>query len=379
MKVLYVSKALVVAAYREKIREMERLVAIRSVMPGRWGGEPPEPSPHGLLEPERVPVRLAGHNHLHHYARPERWLGRPAPDLVHIDEEPYSLVTLQLARACRRRGIPCLFFAWQNVQRRLPPPFGSVRTGVFRLVRGGIAGTDGAAVVLRAAGYTGPLAIIPQFGVDPGRFKPDAEGRRRTLERLDIPETAFVIGYAGRLVPEKGVGKLLHAFIGLAPEPADSVPPHLVIIGAGPERHRLEAQARAAGVADRVRFLGQLASLEMPGALSALDVLALPSVATRTWSEQFGRVLVEAMACGVPVVGTSTGEIPTVVDGAGVLVPPGDVAALAGALDRLRGSPDVRSILAERGRRRVLERYSHAEIARATADFYRRILDEDPS
>lgn len=376
MRVLYVSKALVVAAYREKIREMGRLVEVRAVIPERWGGGHPEPSPEGLPEPERVPVRLDGHNHLHHYPRHGRWLDRPRPDLVHIDEEPYSLVTLQLARACRRRGIPCLFFAWQNLDRRLPPPFGAVRGAVFRAVRGGIAGSEGAAAVLRAAGYAGPLAVIPQFGVDPERFRHDPEARRRIREGFGIPERAFVVGYAGRLVPEKGVATLVEAFVRLGTGGNGGPPPHLVLIGDGPARAGLERAAAAAGAGDRVRLAGHVPSLEMPAALGALDALALPSIGTPTWAEQFGRVLVEAMACGVPVIGSTNGEIPAVIADVGLLVPPGDAAALAAALERLRGSPELRCSLAGRGRARVIERYSHAHVARATADFYRGVLAE---
>jgi glycosyltransferase involved in cell wall biosynthesis len=98
----------------------------------------------------------------------------------------------------------------------------------------------------------------------------------------------------------------------------------------------------------------------MPEAYAEMDVLVLPSRTTRTWAEQFGRVLVEALWCGVPVVGSESGEIPWVVTatGGGRLFPEGDVRQLANVLGELRGDPVQRRALAERGRARVREMFS---------------------
>ena len=375
MRVAYVSKALVVAAYRDKIRELGQLAAVTAVIPHRWGKTTPEPSPPGMPEPRRVPARLTGHNHLHHYARPDRWLAQIGPDLVHVDEEPYSLVTLQLSRLCRRRRVPFVFFAWQNIARRLPPPFGLVRAAVLRAAAGGIAGTPRAAEVLSEAGFAGPMAVIPQFGVDTEVFRPDPSARRSTRERLGIEPGTFVVGYAGRLVPEKGVDVLVRAFARLAPDGGDAGAARLLVVGDGPDRPRLETVARESGAGDRVLFRGATPSLEMPAVLNAMDVLVLPSVGTRTWSEQFGRVLVEAMACGVPVIGTATGEIPWVVGDAGRLVPPGGVEPLRAALDGLRRDPVGRRRTGEAGLRRARDRFTQATIARGTAAFYRELLE----
>lgn len=375
MRVLYVSKALVVAAYRDKIHEMARAgLDVTAVIPHEWGGEPAEPTPPGRPDPRRAKIVLSGHNHLHLYRNPSRWLDGVQPDLVHIDEEPYSLVTLQLAWHCRRRGIPCVFFAWQNVIRRLPPPFGRVRSTVFDWVSGGIGGTPRAGEVLRHWGFAGPLAVIPQFGVDPARFAPDPAARSELRCRMGIPRDAFLVGYAGWLRPDKGVGLLVDALARLA-GCRDGHPPaeHLIYIGKGEERDALAAQARRAGVGDRVHFTGHLPSLEMPSALAALDVLVLPSVGTPTLQEQFGRVLVEAMACEVAVVGSDTGEIPHVMGPVGEVVPAGEVEPLVDALVRFRDDPERRRRCGLDGRARVLERFSQEVVARRTADFYREV------
>ena len=372
MNVLYVSKALVVAAYRDKIRELERSVRITAVMPERWGREPVEPSPTGIPEPRRVPVWLGGRNHLHFYPGARDWLSATEPDLVHIDEEPYSLVTLQLATLCGRRGTPFVFFAWQNLDRRLPPPFARVRASVFRRAAGAIAGTDGAAAALRRAGWDGPLAVVPQFGVDPARFRPDAHARTATRARNGIPDDAFVVGYGGRLVIAKGVHHLVGAFARL---PATDPEPHLLLIGDGAERDALHEQAQRLRVADRVHFSGHIDSSRMPDVLPALDVLVLPTIGTRTWTEQFGRILVEAMACGVPVAGSRCGEIPSVIGDAGDLFPAGDAAAMAAVLEAHRAHPQLRAARAEAGRQRVIDSFTQRLVADRTTAFYETLLE----
>jgi glycosyltransferase involved in cell wall biosynthesis len=240
---------------------------------------------------------------------------------------------------------------------------------VFARAAGAIAGTDRAAAVLRGWGYEGPLAVIPQMGVDPGRFRPDPAARAGTRLRIGARDTDFVVAFGGRLVREKGVHLLLDAVAGL-----DGA--RLLFLGDGPEREPLARAAARAGVAGRVHFAGPVASAEMPRWLPACDVLALPSLTTRTWAEQFGRILVEAMACGVAVVGSDSGEIPGVIGEAGLIVPEGDGAALRATLARLASSPAERALCAVRGQRRVARQYTNAVIADRTVAFYRELVPE---
>lgn len=367
MNVLYVSKALVVAAYRDKLLALSAHARVTAVVPHRWGAQAVEAARAAPAPVERCRALLHGHNHLHLYWRPERLLERHRPDLVHIDEEPYSAATFQLAALCARRGVPCLFFAWQNLDKRLPPPFAALRAAVFRRVAGGIAGTERAAEVLRRAGYRGPLAVIPQFGVSPERFRPDAAARAGTRARLGVADGEFVVGYAGRLLAEKGVH--------LLPPALRELPrARLVVLGDGPERARLRASAQRCGLAGRVHFAPAVASERMPAWLAAFDVLALPSLSRSGWVEQFGRVLVEAMACGVPVVGSDSGEIPRVIGDAGQVVPEGDARALGRALAELAAAPELRARLAQRGRARACALFSQERVAAATAAFYTQVL-----
>ncbi|HHS96679.1 MAG TPA: glycosyltransferase family 1 protein, partial [Chloroflexi bacterium] len=280
------------------------------------------------------------------------------PDLVHLDEEPYNLATFHGMVLARRAGARTLWFSWQNLLRRYPPPFSLFERYCLHRADGAIVGSHTAAEVWRAKGYKGPLAVIPQFGVDPHRFAP---GPGREGDR------PFTVGFAGRLVEEKGVDLLLRAAAGL---PGVQV----AILGSGPLRSRLERLAADLGLSERVSFLGTFPSTQMPAFYRRLDALVLPSRSRPNWVEQFGRVLVEAMACGVPVVGAESGEIPHVVGEAGLLFPEEDWEALRERLSRLMTDAELRADLARRGRERVLAHYTQARVAEETVSFYRRVL-----
>ncbi len=111
----------------------------------------------------------------------------------------------------------------------------------------------------------------------------------------------------------------------------------------------------------------------MPDQLRRMDLLVLPSLTRPNWKEQFGRVLMEAMACQVPVLGSDSGEIPYVIGEGGRVVPEGDVAALRGAIAALSIAPDERRELGRRGRERVLAHYTQQRVAAETVALYRRL------
>lgn len=364
MRVLMISKACVVGTYQKKLEELARLpeLELTVIVPPCWRDE------RGVLRLERQhtagydlvvePLALNGHFHLHFYPGLGRQMRRLRPDLVHIDEEPYNLATCHALWLARRIGARSLFFSWQNLYRRYPPPFCWLERYVLKHADYGLAGNREAAEVWRAKGYTGPIAIIPQFGVDPDLFCP--------LPRP--PGRRFVIGYVGRLVAEKGVDLLLEALAGLEGEWQAR------ILGSGPMRESLQAQARRLGLADRVSFDAPLPSAHLPDYYRRLDLLVLPSRTRPNWKEQFGRVLVEAMACGVPVIGSDCGEIPHVIGDAGLIFPEGRADRLQALLSRLQADPALRADLARRGRERVLAGYTQAQVAAQTYQVYRTLV-----
>ena len=177
MRVVMVSKALVVGAYQRKAEELARLgVQLTVLIPPAWNDR------RGRQTAERVhtegydlrviPLRLNGNYHLHHYPTLGRELAALRPDVLHMDEEPYNLATYLALRAAAKLGIASVFFTWQNLHRRYPPPFAQMEQANYRRAGAAIAGNQDAAAVLRGKGYAGPIAVIPQFGVDPYLFAP---------------------------------------------------------------------------------------------------------------------------------------------------------------------------------------------------------------
>ncbi|HET7568456.1 MAG TPA: glycosyltransferase family 4 protein [Gaiellaceae bacterium] len=282
------------------------------------------------IEPRRV--ALAGRPQRHLYiGAPVRVLRRTRPDVLFLDEEPFSVPALQWARAARRLGVPFGCAAFENLDRPFPLPARLIRSRVLPRARFLAARSPAAADLLRRWGARSLVGVAPPAVPE----WPLPEPRRNG---------GFTVGYAGRLVPEKGVLELARATQRL--EGA-----RLLLVGEGP----LRAEAEALGA--EVRTTRHEA---MAAAYAEMDVLALPSRTTATWAEQFGRVLVEALWCGVPVVGSDSGEIPWVIEttGGGLVVPEGDEDALAAALRELRDDPRRRAELAERGRREVAARFS---------------------
>lgn len=367
MRVVMISKALVMGAYHKKLEELASLgVTLRLIIPHRWGSMAPEITRANSYEIVVVPAVLTGHNHFHFYRRLQPVVAAFKPDLIHIDEEPFSTVTYQSMRIANGLQVPSLFFAWQNILKKYPVPFSWIEQYNFRTSKAAIAGNREAKEVLRKKGYEKSVAVIPQFGIDPTVFrKLEADDLRM---RLFGSDEVHVIGYGGRLVEEKGVMLLVEAFARL-PENA-----RLLLIGDGPLKDQIRTVAVKRGIEKRLVILGSVPSQEMPQYLNCLSCLVLPSLTRSNWKEQFGRILIEAMACEVPVIGSDSGEIPSVIGDAGVVVPEGNVEALTNAIESLLGSPHGLKELARRGRERVLQHFTQHIIAEQTLQVYREVL-----
>lgn len=286
------------------------------------------------------------------------------PDLIQVDEEPPSLTLLEVMLLKPRLRCPVLFFSWENLPIRYCWPFSAIRRFNLHQADGAITGTQEAARRLREAGFSGPLAVIPQLGVDPEHFRPF----RNEALRQSLGLSAFTVGYIGRIVPEKGLWVLLEALSALKGDW------QCLLIGEGPIREEWLYQAQRRGIRERVFWVPTVPHIEVPEYINAMDILVLPSLTTARWKEQFGHVLIEAMACGVPVVGSDSGAIPEVIGDAGLIVPEGDPVALGRAIDALRTSESHRTILGQRGRERVLALYTNEHICRQTFRFWQEVL-----
>ena len=365
LHVVMVSKALVVGAYQRKAEEIARRgVKLTVLVPPSWRdrrGRQVATAYHTEGYTLRtIPLWFNGNFHLHCYPTLARELAHLRPDVLHMDEEPYNLATYLALGMARRLGIPSLFFTWQNLLRSYPPPFVWWERANYHSASYALAGNQDAAKVLRLKGYQGPLTVLPQFGVDPKIFSP-AVSSVSSSPAVDAP---LRIGYAGGLLPEKGLDLLLHACARLQGAW------QLIFVGEGEERPKLVALAAELGIADQVRFDARIESHAMPAFYHGLDLFVLPSRTLPTWKEQFGRVLIEAMACAVPVVGSNSGEIPNVIGEAGLIFAEGDVDALAGYLQQLHDDPSLRLTLGQAGRARVLAHYTMEQVAAETVAIY---------
>lgn len=365
-RVLMVSKACVVGIYQRKLEHIaQQGIDLKVIVPPAWKDE------RGTTKLERaytqgytldvLPIRLNGNFHLHFYAGLKKAIQEFKPHIVHIDEEPYNLAAWQALYHARNVGAKSLFFSWQNIQRDYPFPFNWGEGWVMKNSDYALVGTDSAGDVWRAKGYTGRIKTIPQFGTDTDLFKPQDE----IIQRRD----GFTIGYIGRLVEEKGVQILLQAAAKLSGEWS------LRILGSGPYKHELMTLASSLGILSRVTFDSPLNSTDIPPYYHQLDVLVLPSLTRPNWKEQFGRVLVEAMSSGVPVIGSNSGAIPGVIGEAGYTVPEGNVDELAETLQTLHDDFSLRAHLSMLGRERVLSCFTHEQIANETVAVYHEMPD----
>lgn len=287
-----------------------------------------------------------------------RALGRPW-DVIDLHEEPFAVSTLEalVLRRLRRGGAaaPYALYSAQNLDKRYPIPFRWWERWALRHARALIVCNTEAGEICRRKGFPGVPDVVP-LGVDVERLAPaDREP--------PAPDGPVRVGYVGRLASHKGVSVLLDA---VAAHPDL----HLTVVGAGPQEAVLRARADTLG--ERVSFLGSATQEELPGVLRGLDVLAVPSLTTPGWVEQFGRVVVEAMAAGVPVVASDSGALPDVVGDAGVLVPEGEPVALGEALLRVCREPGLWTRLRERGLERARE-CSWERVAARYDEAYRRM------
>jgi glycosyltransferase involved in cell wall biosynthesis len=359
LRVLRISHSAVVTAWRQRERELRRSgVELTLLSAAAWdeGGSRVGFAADG--DDFASPVATVGrHPNLFLYDPRPLWraLGSDDWDVLDLHEEPFGTAVAEvlLIRWLRRRRIPFVVYSAQNLDKRYPPPFRWFERWSLRRAAGAYTCNAEAACILESKGLTGPAAVIP-LGVDVARFAPSD---RRP------PEGALRVGFVGRLIPHKGVDVLLRA---AALDPRIE----LEIVGSGPEADHLVALARELAISERVAFRGHVTEEDLPALYRSFDALAVPSVPTPGWVEQFGRVVVEAQASGVPVVASRSGALPEVVDGAGTLADPGDPHDLARGLVRLLDEPGSWTEDRTAGLR-AAERCSWARVAADQLALYR--------
>ena len=284
------------------------------------------------------------------------------PDIVHMEEESYSFAAAQvlLCLSMLRARPKFMVNNSENFDIALPWRSRKIEKVVCRRADALLVFARTARErLLRLGAQPEKVRTLPQFGLDPDLFRPP-----EMSERGDV----FSVGYLGRLVHSKGVDVLLRALAGLSGEWRAQ------IVGDGAERETLKRLARALGIGKRVEFVGWVDYPDVPGYLRGWHALALPSRTTAHWREQFGRVLIEAMGCGVVPVGAATGEIPYVIGSEGFVFPEDNVEILQAILQKLQNELRERERLAEAGRKRALEEFTWDVLADKAHRLYGDIL-----
>lgn len=300
-----------------------------------------------------LPVIGSGRISLHLYRGLGATLADFQPDAVYLDEEPYSLAAWQTVRICRRYGWPLCFMTAQNLVKRFPWPFSAIERATLANAAMALPPAPEIEGVLRSKGFEGEVRWIPHF-VDTDLFRPmDCAALR---EELGVRGT--VVGYLGRLAEEKGITDLQGALEMLWKRGLEA---SLLLVGGGPLAERLRAWARGRPV----RLTGPVPHSAAPRYMNAFDLLVLPSRTMPNWKEQFGRVLIEASACEVPVVGSDSGHIPALIDelDCGVVFEERRPEALADAIERLIADARLRTEIGRRARQNVKRTYGLQAVA----------------
>jgi glycosyltransferase involved in cell wall biosynthesis len=310
-----------------------------------------------------VPVHFGRRVHTMLYGRELLRLLKEPWDVVHCWEEPYVASAAQIAAATTLR-VPLVFATFQNIVKRYLPPFNWIEQSAMRRADGLIAFGHTARRVLDERGWQQPARTIPP-GVDVNHFKRDLDQRERTRQMLGWRDDMPVIGFLGRFVPEKGISMLTSVLDRL------KTPWRALFVGSGPLESDVRSWSRQYG--DRVRIQTSVGHHDVPQYLNAMDMLCAPSQTTPRWREQFGRMLTEAFACGIPVVASDSGEIPHVVGSAGVIVPESDRGAWVAAVAALANDADRRAELGRRGRERAEAVYAWPVVARQHVNFFKEL------
>lgn len=293
-------------------------------------------------------------------------------DVIH-SWELFTDWSAEAVTAREKFGIPLAVMVWDNI------PFNMERNPVRRELKRRVAAaadvflvhTERSRRTLGIEGVDLDRVVQLDVGVDLEVFCPGE--RNRTA--LGVSEDEFLILFVGWFLPRKGLDFLILAIRELLSEPSrKNQKVRLLIVGTGPGRERIEQLIERLGMKAMCTFTGSVPYNRMPEIYRAADVFVLPSIAMPDWQEQFGMSLIEAMACGTPVITTWSGAIPEIVGDAAVLCQPNDFLALYEALKTLIAEPGRRNELGARGRARAQERFDLNRSAAALSDVYDHLL-----
>lgn len=380
-RIAFVSHSYLESATRTKLVYMAKHNDVRLITPSSY------PTPYGWrdldikgslgLQIQSYPIHF-----LHFKRTPTRWFLRSRdlgfrafqPDIIHVEMEPHGWITCQVL-LYRRLFAPrakVVVFTWENLsldeqgtKARLLERLSILNR---RLVDLFICGNGAGRDILLAKGIPADkIVVLPQVGIDPESFYPYPVERRRDCRlRLGISDAEFAVGFVGRFVQEKGILDLLEAVMRLDAEAKRT--PALVLAGGGELEETVRSRSAEFGL--KLVIVPPRKYEEVVEVMNALDVLVLPSQSRPFWKEQFGHVLIEAMACGVPVIGSDSGEIPNVIGDAGLVFQEGNCEQLFRCLQTYCENEKFRSDSRKMGLKRVLDHFTNLTIGERTLQIY---------
>ena len=365
MRVVVVSHLYADPANRAKLKALTGLgVGVTAAVPDRWVSNVGTPQTaragdDGGVRVVPIPVRgpVTEPGQLLWNAKALRsLLTEFKPDLLHIEEEPWTQPAGLGLRLARRLGIPGVLATAESLPRSYTIGQRLRRERSLRRAAGLIGANNLALALATKRRPTTPQLSLPRLGVTLPATAPRE------------PHTGLTLGFVGRLVPERGLDLLFRACVGLAGKWT------LTVVGTGPSQEELESLAQRLGIAARISWLGALPRQAVDEIWPRLDCLVLPSRTTERWVMTEGRAAIHAMANGVTIVGTNSGALPEIVGNAGRIVPEEDVAALTSALQDLYADRTECERLGAAGRRRVLEELSDSAIALRLLQFWRTLI-----
>ena len=379
MRVLVLSHSYIMKPYRRKFALIAERpdVTLRVITPTRWYESFQEivfeAEPDTLCEEFPCPIRFSGYGSRFYYRSGVKSHFRDfQPDIIHLEEEAWSLNALQTVRLKRRYCRNSRFIFRTSLSIPTKQRFGIlpvwIERTVFRETDTAFPLSKNAGRILAERGYTGEQTAFPN-GIDVRHFhKMDV----RHLQDSFGLNNCFVIGYVGRLLQMKGIDTLLEALAYLVNR-GTTRRYKLLILGQGEDKPAFQKKAEILGVSEQIVWIDAVPPEEVAAYINCMDTLVLPSRTTPGWVEFFGRVLIEGMACEVPVIGSDAGEIPNVIGDAGLVFPEGDADALAERIHQIAEDACLKKTLVARGLERI-HNFTWETIAERTYQVYQKLL-----
>lgn len=391
MKILVASHTYIVNLNCEKLRALSKLapdIEVTVVVPKRWkpGGVQKKIIKAQYYEEDSfriVPITNFSQNHqglLTFGADLIRLIRKFNPDIIQVEQGSRGLAYAEMIILNNLLGIKAknIFFTWWNLPYQLNLLASLLEKYNLKHSHGIISGNQDGEKILRQRGYQGLIKVMPQLGVDDILFKPNSQPEFK--QKLGITDKDFIIGFVGRFVQEKGILTLLKSLISIKDKPWK-----FLLLGRGELKSEIISQAKKNDIQDKIILVESVPHHEVCNYINLMNTLVLPSETTYKfktltsvgWKEQFGHVIIEAMSCQVPVIGSNSGEIPHVIGDAGLVFPEGDFKALANCLLQLIEKPEFAQNLGLMGYTKVIAQYTNKALAKQQLEFYQEVISNE--